>query len=221
MTLPPSPDYGGYRRRTRSADAVPADYDELHRMYRQYMTSLVLQGGIDPQQADDVVSLIMEKLLSRDIIRLYNPDQYMRASGTTVPPMFRTFLTAFVRAYLRHHVHRQRLTAWREPLTIDGDARDGDGVTELPNTVWAEPPASAEDDALDELEPDDELAPLRARLSGYDCGEHTAVEVLDAAAASVNVSGTVSTKMLALRLGISRALAEQQLHRLRDLLSAA
>lgn len=112
--------------RTRT-DVVPATFDELYRHYYSYVVRYVIALGIEPRNAEDVAQTVLQKFFEKDVLSDYDPDHYVEAEGRTRKAMFGTFLSGFVRLYVRHYRDRQWVLQKREGTSLDTSSRDDDG----------------------------------------------------------------------------------------------
>jgi hypothetical protein len=111
---------------------VPTNYAELFIGYGNYLKAVVIQQGIAPESADDVVSYILERLISRDVLSMFDPDGFVASGRGTVSPKFRTFITAFVYAYCRGQREKLQITAYRErPSTFEEGTLCAGATTEI------------------------------------------------------------------------------------------
>jgi hypothetical protein len=103
---------------TATANDVPANYDEFHRMYFEYIKSLVKRAGIVFQNVDDVAMGLVVRFIEMDILKQYTP-QFTDAVGVVRSVKFRTYLTSLVMVYVKHPRHRLNVHYRREVADLD------------------------------------------------------------------------------------------------------
>jgi len=195
--------------------AVPADAEELVRLYRPLVVSFARKQGIPPQDAEDVAHEILAREIENDILGQYDPDFISPHNGK--PVTFRAFLLQ--KAALRCRGHRDRLNrlADRNRLVCDRPV-DDDG------TRWIDVFGGAEWDDYSELDGREFLDRMRSWLAtrppvpGDSCD---LLALFDEVCREVREEGKVTAREAARQLGISDATASAWLARLRQVVSGA
>lgn len=100
-------------------DLVPSTYDELFAAYYDYVVGLVVTSGIDIQNAEDVAMTILTTFFEKDVLADFDPDRHIEYGGVVRKAVFRTFLSGFVKIYVRHYRDRQGINKTREPVILD------------------------------------------------------------------------------------------------------
>jgi hypothetical protein len=110
---------------------APADEEELYRRDGLYVRRLVakLIGEARPQDIEDVAADIMEKLVARNVISMYNPGYISEHNGR--PVTWRAFLSNQVAVRVRGKREQLGRRGSRELLIADQPGPDG-------TTTWAE-----------------------------------------------------------------------------------
>lgn len=101
------------------ADYVPTSFEDMFTHYYDYVVRLVATSGIEFQSAEDVAMTILEKFFAKGVLEDFNPEFTTEHGGVTRKAVFRTFLSGFVKTYVRHYVDRQRKQGEREGLSLD------------------------------------------------------------------------------------------------------
>jgi len=110
--------------------AAPSSYDELFRRDGPYIGKLVrkyLGSGASPEDVEDVMQYIAEKIFSRGVLEMYDGSHASNAR-------WYTFLTRQVELYCRGQRQAMQVHAWREPAKCDAPV----SVAGAPGTTWAE-----------------------------------------------------------------------------------
>jgi len=99
--------------------SAPKDYDQLHRIYYDYVVALCKRAGIEENRSEDVASDILFRFFERDFLHKFNPDLVFQYRGQDRPARFKSFLTQFVLTYVRGHRDRLMRQTTREVLICD------------------------------------------------------------------------------------------------------
>lgn len=100
-------------------DYVPETFEDMFDHYYDYVVRLVASSGINFQNAEDVAMTILVKFFEKDALHDFNPEFTTEYGGITRRAVFRTFLSGFVKTYVRHYRDRQRLQQEREGFSLD------------------------------------------------------------------------------------------------------
>lgn len=153
----PSPD----RQSLRREDFVPESFEAMYAHYFPYVVHLVARFGIDFKNAEDVAQTILTKFFEKDALSDFDAD-YQAERENAKKAMFRTFLSGFVKAYVRHYIERQRLQAQREGISTDAVVLFG--FSDGPMT-WLELNDPGHEDDHAELEDAELIQSIRLRLA--------------------------------------------------------
>jgi hypothetical protein len=199
---------------------VPADMDELARVYRDYILGMVRKCGIPDQEAQDAVQYILLQLGKTDVIGQFDPEHVTEYHGRPVKTRFSTFLGAKVLLYCRGERGRIGRRASHELQILDRPADGGDGpLTALLGSLGA-----ACDD-YSALEAGEFVAQMRERLAAIP--PRSSRDTCDLAALfdeivhEIAESGEFSYAGIQARFGISGTTAGAWLSRLRTVLRGA
>lgn len=202
---------------------APSGPEELWRMYYGDVMRLVRRAtrrsgapAIPAQDAEDVVSEIMTRLLERDVIGMFDPDRTFSYGGREVQAKFRTFLKSVVDQYILGQRDKLDRHTGREVLVYDQPVAE-DGFS------WAEVfGPSAEDDHADLAEAEwlRQAREVLARESGpvSSRGKRDMLALFDELAAQVDRDGDISRDKLCQQFGIAPGTASAWLARMRKLL---
>ena len=105
------------QRKTPAKDFVPKDFAEMYQHYYVYVLRLLVQQGIDQQDADDVAQIMFIKMNEKGLLEQFDPTHGEREH----PAVFTTLLSGFVLKYMRHYKHRQMVYQNREKHYVDQD----------------------------------------------------------------------------------------------------
>jgi DNA-directed RNA polymerase specialized sigma24 family protein len=181
--------------------SAPADYSAFFLQYYKYVISLVRQQGITPESAEDVACDILVRFYERDFLPKFDPGYKVVYKGEIRPARFKSFLNAFVMAYVRNHRDRQARVRRRELLICDMPL----GGTE---TTWIEVFGGVESPNFGEAWEEHLLVTrLRARLQEVPrrskLDRCDLVKVFDLVVDQVREGGEISYPELSAALGIS------------------
>lgn len=142
---------------------VPSDFAELYAHYYAYVAKLVIRFGIPMAEAEDVTQSILLTFYEKDALSDFDPERFNEYQGRLRKAVFGTFLSGFVRAYVRHYRTRIEVHAGREGLSVDMPIKSLDGDARTLYDLLADPVEENYDDLMDaEL-----LAQVRAHLSAW------------------------------------------------------
>jgi hypothetical protein len=116
---------------------APADQAELFEKYYEYMVSLARQQGIHLQEAEDVASDILTRLLERDVIGMFDPDHEIVHGGQQHAANFKTFLSHQVLLYIKGKRDALSRRSAREPLLCDQPSEDGGSWLEAHGSAFS------------------------------------------------------------------------------------
>lgn len=180
--------------------SAPKDYAELFTMYYDYVVGLVHKMGIDVQRKEDVASEILLRFYERDFLHRFDPSLVFSYNGEPRPARFKSFLNAFVMAYVRNHRDRQNRLRRRELLICNMPVVEG-GAT------WIEVFGDIESDDYSYLDEEElvntlreylRLVPRRSSVDRCDL-----LKLFDAVLAQVRLEGKCSVEYLQEQFGIS------------------
>ncbi len=196
---------------------VPADMDELARVYRDFILGMVRKCGIPDQEAQDAVQYILLQLGKTGVIAQFDPEHVTEHQGKLVKTKFSTFLGAKVLLYCRGERGRIGRRASHELQILDRPpAGDDTGLSLL---------LGSRGEACDDyssLESGEFIVQMRARLAAIP--PRSARDTCDLAALfdeivhEISESGEFSYAGIQARFGISGTTAGAWLSRLRTVL---
>lgn len=112
---------------------VPSGPEELWRDYYGLAMSIVRKMGVPAQEAEDVTSTVMTRLLESDVIAMYRPDHVSGRTGSAVS--FRSFFAANVSIRGRGQRDKLSRTTAREAL-VDSTAGEGTAMDLFGGSWW-------------------------------------------------------------------------------------
>jgi DNA-directed RNA polymerase specialized sigma24 family protein len=201
----------------RLPDFVPDSFEDMYRHYFPYVVRLVGYFGIDSQNAEDVAQNILAKFFEKRALEDFNPEYTSSHDGVIRSAVFRTFLSGFVKAYVRHYRDRQALQRDREGLSTDQVmfryADSGEGAT------WLDLNAPTYTDEHEELQEIELVTSIRARLAAVpprnDQDRCDLPAFFNAVLEQTYNDGKVDTAALALQFQVSKTTVQNWLKRLR------
>lgn len=209
-------------RTTTRADFVPESFSEMYAHYYDYCVRLVARQGIDGQSAEDVTQAILVKFFEHNALADYDPDRTTVVNGEPRRAAFRTFLSSFVLAYLRHYVNRQAIHKQREGLSTDAPlATDTDQANSL--TVL-DIVAPVYEERYDDLYEQELIAAVKQRLIEEPKKRASRCDMaafFDAVLRQFHATGVIDTLALAAEFGISKSSVNNWLKSLRSTITAA
>lgn len=162
MPLPSSP-------RVRDAVSAPTDYAALYDQYHDYLVGLCIKLGIFHQNAEDVASSIMVRLVETDVLGQFDSSlEFVHDDGVHVA-RFQTFFTAKVVAYCRGHRDKQHTIGRREPLMCN-EPVPGSGA----GAEWLDLHGNPHIDTAGHLELTEKIGAIRALLAEADVARRAA-----------------------------------------------
>lgn len=189
------------RTRVNPPDFVPADYSELFQHYYGFVKALVIKYDILPNNVEDVSMAILEKFFQNDVLRDYDPEFTSTHDGVVRKALFRTFLSGFVKSYVRHHRERQYTTSAREPIIVDGVLLvNGESIP------WRDVHAYAlsREDSHDEMYDAELVESIRVHLKTVQSFSRCPLpDLFEACLAHAEWFGRPDTKQLALQFEVS------------------
>lgn len=196
-----------------SSAVVPADSEELYRVYYGYVRSLVRRRpGLPAQEVDDITSEIMTRILERDVLGMFDPAKHIEYQGSVVPPNFRTFLSGIVLRYVRgqHDKFGRRLK--HETLLCDAPAGDNVSWVELfGGHLWDDYPSLTDAGFVTRMRTYLAMVPPRTPRDSLNL-----VELFDELLTEVVLYGKTSPKAVRDHFGISLSTAQNWLGYLRE-----
>lgn len=150
------------RQRVRDAVTAPTDYAALYDQYHDMMVGLCIKLGIFHQNAEDVTSSIMVRLIDTDVLGQFDSSLEFVHDDGVHKAKFQTFLTAKVKAYCRGHRDKQYTVNRREPLMCN-EPLAGSGAVE-----WGDLHATPHVDTPGHLESSERIAAIRTHLADLD-----------------------------------------------------
>lgn len=123
------------QRKTPAKDFVPKNFAEMYQHYYVYVLKLLVQQGIDQQDADDVAQIMFIKMDEKGLLEQFDPEH---GDGTR-PAVFTTLLSGFVLKYMRHYKHRQMVKQNREKHYLDQDMTPAVANTKIIDAAYNPP----------------------------------------------------------------------------------
>lgn len=201
---------------------VPESFEDMFSHYYEFVVRLVASFGIDFQNAEDVAMTILTKFFEKDVLSDFNPEFTSEYSGVTRKAVFRTFLSGFVRSYVRHYLDRQTTHRVREGFSVDTPVftfpESGDTQT------WMEYAGPKYHEEFEDLHEEDLLLSIRARLrrrQNHNVQDHCDMPVFfERVRQQIYEQGKIDTLQLAEDFGVSKTSIQNWLKRLRVEVSA-
>ena len=141
-------------------ELVPSTFEELYKHYYPYVARLVATSGIPHQDVDDVTQTLLAIFYEKGVLEDFDPEYTSVYQGTTRRALFRTFLSGFVKTYVRHHRERLMIHAHREPTLLNAPATGTPGAPS-----WYEEHAPVFEEAHDVLTEVELVNDIRWQLS--------------------------------------------------------
>lgn len=202
----------------RQADFVPESFEDLYRHYYLFVVRLVRRFGIANQNAEDVAQAILTKFFEKDALEDFDADYASRWKDNNSAALFRTFLSGFVRSYVRHYVERQTLLRHREGFSADQPVASH-RPNELRETTWLDMHDSGYEDEHPYLEQFYTVQPIREALrklprpEPFDRCDMSAF--FEAVLRETLLNEKIDTKKLAVEFGVSTTSIQNWMRRLR------
>lgn len=92
--------------------AVPVSNAEVFATYYPHVKFLVQRAHIRSENVEDYAMTLMAKFIEKGVLTDYDPNHESGAN-------FKTFLSNFVNAYLRHFSERDAINAYRSRMSTD------------------------------------------------------------------------------------------------------
>lgn len=207
-------------RQSRSAadHYVPTSFEDMFERYYDYVVRLVSQSGIDFQNAEDVAMTILTKFFEKDALSDFDPEFTTQYGGVVRKAVFRTFLSGFVKTYVRHYKERQRIQKDREGFSADTVmffySESGEAAT------WLDLSGPVYEENYDALHEKDLIQSIRAHLDSVpprnvqdQCDLRAFFE---AVLVQTYEDGRVDTATLAEQFEVSKTSIQNWLKRLRS-----
>ena len=201
-----------------SGDYVPVSFEDMFSYYYEFVVKLVGHFGIDRQNSEDVAMTILTKFFEKDVLSDFNPEFTTQYGGVTRKAVFRTFLSGFVRTYVRHYKDRQVIHKRREGFSVDTPmfnySDTGEAVT------WMDYLGPRYYEEHEDLEEADLVRAIRERLAltkprnAQDQCNMT--EFFERVLQQVYETDHVDTAVLAEEFGVSKTSIQNWLKRLRS-----
>lgn len=191
----------------------PADAGELFTRDGEYIRGMVrnrLGPEASAQDVEDAAADIIEKLVRRDVIGMYDPGHQSALTGKAVP--WRTFLGRQVELYSRWKRDQVSSRLRREVYAPAGD--DGTWVEAVTGSSW---------DAYPSMTDSQVVARLREHLASVPrswSGPVSLAELFDLMVARAGAGERVTRAVVEEEFGVSPAAARRSLSRLRGFLKA-
>lgn len=176
---------------------APADADGLWREYGTYMRRLVVRKGVPDQEADDVLSNIVTRLIARDVLDMYDPGR-----GVT----FKAFLSSIVVTYVKGQRDKLGRLGKRELLIAD-KAQDETGTT------WAELFGGAWFDDYSHLDTQQFIDRMRAYLAMVPPTDNSfgLLDLFDELVREVRQDGEASVKAVKEHFGVPASVVKARM----------
>lgn len=196
-------------QKSGTLSVVPATYEELYREYADYVKTLVRKFGIDQENVEDVTSILMIKILEKNLLSQFNGE--MVSTNTGKPVQFKSYLYGFVATYVQHHRSRQQLIKRRDCYYI--------GTTD-DETSWLASEGHIISDLHEDLETEELLDHIREILTTPAIPASRSAIDMDAfytmLVEQVDEHGRVYKSQLSDHFGVSPNTIGKMLRRLRE-----
>jgi hypothetical protein len=177
---------------------VPKDYDELFRLYWDYIVGLVTKLGIR-DDAENTAAAILAKFLEKDFLSRYNPDATFETDSGHKRTSFQGFLSGFVSIYVRQFRDKQYTKARKEPVSTSQPVGES-------GTPWLEVYGPTADgiDQLTTVSLDDAIERAQAHLDALPIrGKRNLALVFKTVIRQQRTDGRVNRKEIQELLGVS------------------
>lgn len=201
-----------------SRDYVPTSFEDMFDHYYDFVVKLVSTFGIDYQNAEDVAMTILTKFFEKDVLSDFNPEFTTEYGGVTRKAVFRTFLSGFVRTYVRHYADRQRLHKAREGFSVDTPmfifVETGEPMT------WMDYVGPRYHETFEDLHEADLVRSIRARLNlvkpNNAQDQCDMPEFFEKILQQISELGRIDTALLAEEFQVSKTSIQNWLKRMRS-----
>ncbi|WNN95037.1 DNA binding protein [Microbacterium phage Magritte] len=207
------------KQQTPAKDFVPSNFAEMYQHYYVYVLRLLVQQGIERQDAEDVAQILFIKMDEKGLLERFDPEH-----GTTgQPAVFTTLLSGFVLKYMRHYKHRQLLARRREPQYLDAPRTEGiEGTGKADSSYsgpWIDVYGPHFEDEYTELTDTEFRVSVRAHLATASTGRKDSqldlVALFDEIDRQVEMDGKYSTTELMSVFSVTRTTIHNWLEKLR------
>lgn len=202
------------KRRTPAKDFIPKDFAEMYQHYYVYVLKLLVQQGIDYQNADDMAQVLFIKMDEKGLLQQFNPD--LEFNGR--PAVFTTMLSGFVLKYAMGFRKRQMITQTRELNYID-QPREPDADFQSDAASWIDVNGPHFEEEYADVSDADFRASVRGHLATASAGRKDSqlnfVALFDEIDRQVARDGKYSTSELMERFGVTRTTIHNWLEKLR------
>lgn len=186
-------------------DYVPESFEDLFDHYYKFVVSLVSTFGIDYHNAEDVSMTILMIFFEKDVLSDFNPEFVSEFGGVERTAVFRTFLSGFVRTYVRHYVDRQRVLRRREGFSTDTVVAGGGAEQEM---TWLDVAGPLYEEEFDSLYEEELVKSIRDHLATVAPKNNQDLcnlpKLFEAVLAQTRADGKVNTEELAAHFGVTR-----------------
>ena len=205
----------GTREPSKYPDFVPTTYTELFDHYYAYVSTLVFKSGIDDQNVEDVTMSILSKFFENDVLSDFDPTFTSHYNGVTRKAVFRTFLSGFVKIYVRHYRDRQQINKQRS--AISADALVCANIGSCSEVTWMELNGPSLVDTYDDLETTDLINTVRSHLRQMAKTKERCplTDLFEATLVHANLYGKPMVDSLAEQFGVSETTVRNRLSQLR------
>ena len=199
----------------KTRDIIPASFEELYAHYFTYVVRYVVKLGIDPQNAEDVAQTVLQKFFEKDALSDFNPDYW---EGASRKALFITFLSGFVKLYVRHYRDREQKHIIREGNSINAPASSDDSS----GAEWIDVHGHeyvSYTETYDDMHYRELVTGIRSRLSEVRSSNSqdkcNLVDFFNAVLQQTYDDGKIDTAVLAEQFNVSKTSIQNWLKRLR------
>jgi DNA-directed RNA polymerase specialized sigma24 family protein len=172
---------------------TPDSFEDMFLKYYAYVVDFVHSLGIDRKDTEDVAMSILTRFYERESFDYYSPDH--KGSQEKVAA-FRTFLSGFVKMYVRHYRDLQGEQKDRVPYSID--------KLMFEDTTYAEHPSNAVEDSHLALLTEELFARISAHLKTLPpLRKVNLSDFFDAVTTQVKAEGVINRPQLARDFGVT------------------
>lgn len=203
----------------RTKEFVPANYSELFSHYYEYVQKLVVASGIEFQSAEDVTMAILTTFMEKDVLSDFDPERVHHGRKA----VFMTFLSGFVRIYVRHYRDKQAKLVVREGRSTDVRISQFEG--DVGGDTWIDVFGPIVETDYDAVYDASFLSGIRSHLATASAGRKDSkldlVAFFDALMTQMDMDGEVSTTALMAHFGVTRTTIHNWMDRLRTEVAVA
>jgi len=206
------------REPSKYPDFVPTTFSELFDHYYSYVSTLVFKSGIDDQNVEDVTMSILSKFFENDVLSDFNPDFTSHYNGITRKAVFRTFLSGFVKIYVRHYRDRQQINKQRSAISADALVCANTAGGSTSEVTWMELNGPSLVDTYDDLETTDLINTVRTHLQQMSKTKERCplTALFEATLVHANLYGKPMIDILAEQFEVSETTVRNRLSQLRS-----